>query len=457
MNGFLRVFRYELRRQGRRTGYLIITLGLPIAVIILFYGVQAVQSIQNNAPGGSIVTGGNPGNGGNSPQTTKVPPVNLTPQLPAPSSGNANPAAGNAVTINSGSEFATAPLGIVDLSGLLSTHADTGTLTRYPSVEAANKALVADTIGAYYLIPADYIKTGNIELWMQRFNLSNTSNQIKGVLSLALAAQIPGLDTPTLQRLIEKTPQVSNHRISETNQVSQTADEGTSIVLVYGFAIALMITTFMTSGYLMQSLMEEKESRMLEILISSVQPGQLLAGKVLALGILGLAQMLLWGATALFLVRQIAVLAPTVVGLQITPVQIISLLAYFVLGYLMFAAVYAMMSTIATNMREGPQYAAFFTIPALIPLYLTAVFAAQPDSSLAVGLSLFPVTAPMAMIMRIAISPVPAWQIIVSLVLLLLTGIGLMWAAGRLFRMTTLMAGQAPKIKDIPRLIRESL
>jgi ABC-2 type transport system permease protein len=450
VNGLLRVFNYELRRQGRRTGYLIVSFGLPIVAILLFYGIQVVQTIQNNAPGGTIVNSVSvaPGNASNPPA-----------QQPAPAnpSNSSSSAPGNSVTVGGGSEFGTGKIGIVDQSGLLSVGADTGTMARYPSVDAANQALLTNQIVSYYLIPADYVKTGKVEVWMTRFSLTATTNQVSQVLALALSQKIPSLDLNTLQRLIEKAPQVSNHRLNDANQVSQTADKGTSLLLTYGFAMALLITTFMTSGYLMQSLMEEKESRMLEILISSVQPGQLLAGKVLALGVLGLFQMILWGGTAFFLVRQIAVLAPALVGLQITPAELITLLMFFVLGYLMFAGVYAGISTVANTVREGPQYAAFFTIPALLPLYLVSVFAAQPDGPLAVGLSLFPVTAPMAMTMRIAISPVPLWQIVISAILLLLLGIALLWGAGKLFRLTMLMAGQSPKFSDIPRLIRESL
>ncbi len=417
-----RVFRYELRRQGRRSGYLLTTIGLPLLALVLFYGVQAYQRVQQSAPGQGIVVS--------------------TPTTPDTSSQS----------------LSSTQIGVVDQSGLLSANANTDPLIRYASVDAANSALQDNTLGAYYLISSDYLQSGNVELWMNRFNINNSANSaMRAVLTRALAQKLGSLDSGTRARLTEKAAEVGNHRLSELNQVSKTADFGSSFILVYGFALTLLISTFMTSGYLMQSVMEEKENRIVEVLISSMRPSELLAGKVLSLGLLGLIQMGLWGATAVFLIKQISIVSTALAGLQVTTAQIVILLVYFLFGYLMFAAVYAGIGAIANNLREGPQLATFFTIPALLPLYLIASFTAQPDSNLAVGLSLFPVTAPIAMIMRVAISPVPAWQIGVSLVLLLLTGIAFMWIAGRLFRVMTLLAGQSPKIGDIPRLLRQSM
>ncbi|HVO43001.1 MAG TPA: ABC transporter permease, partial [Aggregatilineales bacterium] len=133
--------------------------------------------------------------------------------------------------------------------------------------------------------------------------------------------------------------------------------------------------------------------------------------------------------------------------------QLILLIVYFVLGYLMFGSLYAIIGSISTNMREGPQLAAFFTIPAVIPLYFLSVIAATPDGALAVGLSLFPITAPLAMVMRLAIQDVPLFQIVLSITLLTLTILFLIWSASRAFRVNILLSGQVPKLKDIPRLI----
>ncbi len=416
MKSITRVFLYELQRHGRRRGYLFMTIGIPLIAIALFYGAQAIQRVQQSTPGSSVT------------------PSNVSKQL----SDNR-------------------PTGLVDQSGLITPDVNTGGLIRYADAAAANTALEADEIGAYYIIPANYLTSGNVELWMARFSISNIERgPLSQTLVGALLKQVNTLDPAALARLTEKTPSITNHRLSETNQLSQSAGEGASFLLVYGFAIMFMFTTFLTSGLLMQSVIEEKENRMVEVLMSSMRPSELLAGKVLALGLLGLIQVGCWGLAAWFLLSKIAAVVPDLIGLKITPEQLALALPFFILGYLMFAAVYAGIGAISNSMREGPQMATFFTLPALIPVYLTQIFASQPDGNLAVGLSLFPITAPVAMIMRIAIAPIPAWQIAASLLGLLLTGIAFMWLAGRVFRLMTLVSGQPLKLGDLPKLIREN-
>jgi len=167
-------------------------------------------------------------------------------------------------------------------------------------------------------------------------------------------------------------------------------------------------------------------------------------------------QVLLWAVTGIYILTRLVASNPAMNGISVSIPQLGLLIVYYILGYMMFAGVYAGVGALSNNIREGPQIAALFTFPAMIPLYLTANFAAQPDGALATALSIFPVTAPMAMVMRIAVSEVPIWQLALSLILLALTGLAFMWLAGRIFRLVIMLAGQPPKWRDIPRLIREN-
>ncbi len=222
--------------------------------------------------------------------------------------------------------------------------------------------------------------------------------------------------------------------------------------------MALMFSAFMTSGYLMQSIVEEKASRMIEIMLSSVRPIELLAGKILAFGTLGLVQIIIWGLSLVLLIRRLPSMIPQMIGL--TPPsagQVVLLLVYFLLGYLLLATCYASIGAISTNMREGPQLAAVIAIPVGIPLYFLSVITTAPGGALAVGLSLFPFTAPTAMISRISVAEVPPLQIALSVLLLVVAIAGAMWLAGRLFRVNMLLSGQMPKLRDLPKLIREGV
>jgi ABC-2 type transport system permease protein len=277
------------------------------------------------------------------------------------------------------------------------------------------------------------------------------------VRRLLLGELSQGIDRNLFSRLVDPANIREINLQRDASGKTQT-NFGADFAVAYLFAILLMLAVFTTNGYMMQTVIEEKETRLIEILISSMRPTQLLAGKILALGLLGLLQIIVWLMALILLGRLAAGSGITVlmalVNLNLTPMQVFLFLLYFVGGYLFFAAAYGMVGAISASMQEGPQFAVFFTLPAAIPLYFISLFTTAPDSPLPVILSLIPITAPLSMVMRISITTVPVWQIAVSLILLIALDLVMIWLAGRMFRVQTLLAGQAPKLRDIPRLLR---
>ena len=166
----------------------------------------------------------------------------------------------------------------------------------------------------------------------------------------------------------------------------RAAERRQSFIVVYVFAIALMLGLFTTNGYLMQSVIEEKETRLIEILISTVRPVQLLAGKILALGLIGLLQIVVW-IGGIYPDRQVGGRRGARSDGQragdhrqhSNPVDILpTLLLYFVLAYFLFAGLYSIVGALSNSLREGPQYAVIFTLPAVLPLYFLSLF--TPDA-----------------------------------------------------------------------------
>jgi ABC-2 type transport system permease protein len=233
----------------------------------------------------------------------------------------------------------------------------------------------------------------------------------------------------------------------------ETRNEDTDFVLVYVFAMIFIVTVFTVSRYLMQSVVEERETSMVEIIISSIRPAPLLIGKILAMGLLGLIQMGMLLGVGAFILVQLSASEDALTTIDIQPQALVLMLIYFIGGYLFLGSLFAGVGAISTSMREGPQIAAVFSLPAVAPLWVTFIFATDPHGTLPVALSLFPLTAPLAMIMRIAIADVPLWQIVLSIGLLGLAIGGAMWFAGRLFRVRTLLSGTRPRIRDVPRLL----
>ncbi len=415
------VFWYELRRNVRRRGYLITTFGIPLLVLVLLLGYQFFNA--RSLSSGSSSTD--------------------TSSQSQPDFGSLKKA------------------GYVDQSGLFTNPGKLSSiLTAYPDEAAAQAAIASGQIDLYYLIPADYLKTGDVVVVQPRLNVAQV---ITGPIRTLIVNQLSqGVKPDIFQRLVNPANYEKTNLSLVSAQDGSQQNEGSSFIVVYVFAITLMLSLFATNGYLMQSVIEEKETRLIEILISTVRPVQLLAGKIIAMGLLGLVQIATWIGGIYLIVRLVggstldsaasalAVIANIKLPLGIFPL----LLIFFVLAYFLFAGLYSIVGALSNSLREGPQYAVIFTLPAALPLYFIAVFTTTPNATLPVIMSLFPLTAPLAMTQRLVIASVPAWQIGLSMLLLLLSGIGVMWLAGRLFRVQVLLAGQLPKLKDLPRLIR---
>jgi ABC-2 type transport system permease protein len=429
----LQIFAYELRRNFRRRGYLFTTFGVPLLGIVLLLVVQF------------LITRGIIGGLPNMERDPNMPPgVNLP--------------------FNPSDVQEETRAGYVDLAGVLANIPDNpdDLLIPYPNEEAARAALDADEIALYYRIEPDYLETGNVTSIMPRLDITHLdSSRISELLLRALSDDI---DPDLVERVVDPSNiRQINIAVATDDSEGQIADEGASFILVYVFTIMLMLGLFVTNGYLMQSVIEEKETRLIEILVSTVRPSDLLAGKILAMGLLGLLQMMAWVGGMLLAIRLVdtANLTGVAINALVTianiriPVEILPLLAiYYLLAYLLFAALYGVVGALSNSMREGPQYAVVFTLPAVIPLYFISIFTTTPNATLPVILSLIPITAPVAMTQRLLIADVPTWQIVVSLALLVIAVVVVIWLAGRVFRVGTLLAGQAPKLRDLPKLIR---
>ncbi|MBL8155791.1 MAG: ABC transporter permease [Anaerolineae bacterium] len=413
------IFRHELRRNFLRKGYLFMTFGVPLLGFALFFGYQFISEMNSrNAPADQM------------------------------------PAGGVAGFEELGQGIRTA--GYVDQTGMFPDPGDMrDVFTPYADEVAAETALNAGEIDVYYVIPADYLETGDVTLVMPRFSLSQVSST--PVRQLILGELSQGVDQNLFNRLVNPVNfREINLQRDATGQTENNFD--TDFLVVYLFAIVMMLSVFTTNGYLMQTVIEEKQTRLIEIFVSTVRPIQLLGGKILAMGSLGLLQVAVWMGAILLLGRIAAGNAVPALaalgGLSLDPDKLIVFALYFVFGYLFFAAAYGAVGAISNSMQEGPQFAVIFTLPAVIPFYFLSIFIATPDAPLPTILSIFPVTAPLSMVMRVALTTVPVWQIILGLALLAVFD-GLMIAlAGRMFRVQSLLAGQTPKLRDLPRLLR---
>jgi len=198
------------------------------------------------------------------------------------------------------------------------------------------------------------------------------------------------------------------------------------------------------SGYLMGSVVAEKENRTVEVLLLSLEPRELMVGKILGLSVVTLVQLSIWfGGGMLILNRSADFL--DVSGFTFPPGFIVWAILFLALGFLLYASVMAAAGAIALTAREGTQVSWLLMLPLLPTLMLSSLFVEEPNNPLILALSLFPFSAPSAMLTRLAVGEVPLWQIIVSLLGLAGTTYLMVVLAGRFFRADNLLS-HAPLI-----------
>jgi ABC-2 type transport system permease protein len=330
-------------------------------------------------------------------------------------------------------------IGYVDPAGHIAHIPDVvpqGMLHSFPSEAAAHAALTAGEIARYYLVPADWIERGDLTLVDSTFKPLGAvvgGEMFRYVLSYNLVG-----DEAVAGLLLDPTPHVTASPLSpqETGRV----DGPLSFWVPYAIMFILFFSLTMSGGFVLQSVVKEKESRTAEVLLLSLRPRELMLGKLVGLGLIALAQLLIWtGGGLLFLDRGGAILQA--ISTFTLPRGFVAwLLLYFLFGYAAYAAVLGAIGVLAPTAREGAQFTFVAVLPLMIPLWLNYVFAEDPNGTLATFLSLFPPTAPPSMVTRLAMGGVPLWQPLLGLTGLAAMAYAFVLLSARLFRADNLLS-----------------
>jgi ABC-2 type transport system permease protein len=238
-----------------------------------------------------------------------------------------------------------------------------------------------------------------------------------------------------------------------------------AFVLAYVVWMLLYLTILVYGVQVMGAVVEEKTSRVIEVLVSSLRPFQLLAGKVVGVGAVGLFQMSIWGVSAWWLYRNRSLVlelfgvpeAGGAGGLAFPEVSLDTLvivLAYFLLGYFLYAAMFAAVAATSNSEAEARQAQLPVVMLLIVPTLLMLGILQEPDGVMAVTLSLVPFCAPIAMPVRWAAVSVPAAEVAASLAVLAVTLVLVVWVAARIYRVGILMHGKRPGLADLMRWIR---
>jgi len=341
--------------------------------------------------------------------------------------------------------------GYVDQGGLISTlpsDIPSDWLTEYPDEAAAQAALEAEDISAYYVIPADYVETGEIIYAQPEYNIMGGSVNTDGMLWILLVNLLDG-DTELAAQVWKpfdaQVTQLASSRAKDTE------DSWITELLPQLMTIILYMAIILPSGVLVSAVTDEKKNRVLEVLMSSVSPQQMIAGKILGVGLLGLLETALWVGVLWMVVRLGGQPLKIPAGFELPPQLLIWSLVYFLLGYGMYGALLAGVGALAPDVKDT-KGASFAVMSPLIAVYVfVIVIITNPNGLIALIVSLFPLTSPVGMIARMTAGEVPWWQLALAAALQLLAVIFIVRLVARLFRAQHLLSGQP---FNVPRFMR---
>ncbi|GAF68903.1 unnamed protein product, partial [marine sediment metagenome] len=244
-------------------------------------------------------------------------------------------------------------------------------------------------------------------------------------------------------------------RLTETGEVATEQGGYGNVIIPAIFGLLLALSLQASSMYLVEGLGDEKESRLIEVLLSSVSPRQLLTGKVLGLGAAGLVQVVVWLASLPLLLN----LASSTIGGFFSTIQLpanflVLGIVYFFLGYLLFAALAAGVGAISPSAREGQPLVLIYALLAFVPLWFVSLLFVFPNSPIWTVLTIFPITAPIAVMLRLGVTGIAAWELATSLAVMVLSIIGALALSVKAFRVYLLMYGKRPSWREIIQNLR---
>lgn len=357
-----------------------------------------------------------------------------------------------------------------------------------PTAEPLDSALRSDRYNGVLVIGADVAANPKATLYMH----DAASVELEGLLTSQIGDavrdyRLMSYNIDNIQQILDESE--ANVNLSTIRVDDEGEGESTSSFLSFGIGLfstfILYMFLLMYGQMVMTSIIEEKSNRVLELVVSSVKPTQLMLGKILGVGLVAVVQIIIWalllGAMSMVVMPM---LVPDAVMTQVnamnagtldaasasvdmdmlqaisyfgSPAAILSLFGYLLLfligGFLFYASIFAAIGSAVDNIQDASQLQSFAVIPIILALIFSLTVAQEPNSTLAVWLSMIPFTSPMVMLCRIPFS-IPSLEIVTSLLILYISFVVMAWISGKIYRVGIFMYGKKPNIKDLIRWAR---
>jgi ABC-2 type transport system permease protein len=223
---------------------------------------------------------------------------------------------------------------------------------------------------------------------------------------------------------------------------------------VFSLVMILYMTVLLHGVNVMRAILEEKTSRVMEVMLSTARPSEMMAGKILGVAGVGLTQIAIWAALAIFPSAGGLLVGMSAIKGILSPELLAYFAAFFLLGFALYSTLCAAVGAMVNSEQEAQQMQFIVMLPMIVAVIILVNIFQYPSSPAAVWASLFPLTAPLIMFMRVALQSPPIWQIALSIILMIATIFGLVWACGRIYRVGILMYGKKPTLPELMKWIR---
>ena len=322
-----------------------------------------------------------------------------------------------------------------------------------------NERVRANELDGYVVIPADILGNGKPEFYGRSTGDIFTRETVADRLSRAVREQRLA-ENKIDQRLLREASRRVTLVSTKINDRGEEKVSGSGFTLVFSFGLLIYVAVLLYGQTVLGAVIEEKETRIAEILFSSMRSFGLMMGKLVGVSLVALTQLSIW-AIAFAVLAGFGVSMAAAKGVPTTvphvpPMVLVYFLLFFLLGYFIYATIYALIGSMVTTVQEGGQLAIPVVLMLVAGFYFIFPIIRSPNSPLAFWASMFPFLAPITMMVRITTETPPAWQIILSLTIGFVTVVGLVWLASRIYRVGMLMYGKKATIPEVWRWVKQA-
>jgi ABC-2 type transport system permease protein len=304
----------------------------------------------------------------------------------------------------------------------------------------------------YVLLPPNLLKDGQPEFRARNAADLFTKSNVESAISRAVRGQRlveAGIDEKTVAKASEPV----DLKTIEAGGKESKGDA--SFFLVFGLGLLIYMSVLLYGQFVLGAVIEEKETRIAEILFSSMRSFPLMMGKLIGVSLVALTQLGIWAA-AFSIFSLWAASGSSITLPHIPPMVFVYFIIFFLMGYFIYSTVYAVVGSMVTTTQEGGQLALPVVLMLVAGFYLSFNIIRSPSSPLAFWASMFPFFAPITMLVRIVTETPPLWQILLSLGIGVATIVGLVWLASRIYRVGMLMTGKKATIPEVWRWVRQA-